>query len=242
MSEPSPELQARLAKVDPTSVAAVARQYRDPNEITANGKTRDANRIAGSRRQKTGKKFEADIDDTHEGFARDGFGYMMPHYPPTNIIPKPGGPPKLIYRKGGGPCDYSGHVNARWTTPADFTLVSSADVDAGRGVRVPVVFDAKVLNAEKISYTHDPEHIAQLYHLQNAAKNGALAFLLVRADMMGRCFAIRFDKHADTLLARRPIRLFERENRECFPLLPSVGYVLGKGWLWPKMIPALSQP
>jgi hypothetical protein len=249
LRDPSPGLWKRMQAMGTTDAQAVARQYPDllpgeerPPEKIVRGRTPAQNAQAASKRAKTGAKFEAELDDTHEWLTKQGFGHVLPHYPPTNKIPQQNGPPKLVYRKGGGPCDYSGHVNMEWFAHrASCKLAKYPGVDV---VQRPVVFDAKTLGVKHASYRHNAEQIAQVKHLENAHAGGALAFLLVRADEVGRAFAIAYHLHADDLLHSRPITLFEtirtpNRTSEVFPLLPSCSYIPGKGWLWPSMLPWL---
>lgn len=187
----------------------------------------------GQKRARTGKAFEAQLDDTHAGMLQRGEGYIIPHYPPTVQVGR-----WRAFKKGGGPCDYSGHVNS----PA---------MSARR--QVPVVFDAKVLGLEHLSYTHDPEKMAQLQHLKNATIAGAAAFLLVYAPAIERVFVVGFSLHGAELVERRPIQLYEKRRNgwsvetrlgrstqvphyDVFPLLPSVPYTIGKGWLWAPLL------
>lgn len=239
--EPSPELARRLAEgsLSPEAIAWASNQPAIDDGTKVRGKTKADSARAASKRAKTGAKFEAQLDDTHEGFIRDGFGVVLPHYPPTVKIPQHSGPPKLIYRTGGGPCDYSGHVNMITADRSvDWKLAKFfIEYRPLNGWQVPVVFDAKVLGEKHLSYRHDPKRIAQVKHLENAQRGGALAFLLIRADDVGRVFCVSYRNHADELLRSKPITLFERTGRECFPLLPSIGYTPGKGWLWPAMLP-----
>lgn len=212
------------------------------------GRTTADSARAGKNAQQGGAQFEAELNDTHDGFARDGTGYIMPHYPPVFGIPG-----KMAPRAGGGPCDYSGHVNMICADRSvDWKLVRDTDAKLPRFARLPVVFDAKKIGVGHHSYTHPARKVAQIHHLKNAHQSGARAFLLVRADEVQRVFMIGYENHEIDLMRMRPITLFEskaatftdhrlgasveRSVRECFPLLPSISYTPGKGWLWPSLL------
>lgn len=247
LRDPSPELWRRMQAMNTTDAHAVAREYPDalpgeqppgaPEKKGRNGRTAAQESAAQSKRAKTGAKFEAELDETHEWLRAQSFGYIMLHYPPTIKIGSANGV-RIVYRKGGGPCDYSGHVNIRSARRRVDWKLERADV--ADVVRLPVVFDAKTLTAGRASYTHSAEQIAQVKYLENAHGGGALAFLLVRCDTLGRVFGVSYANHADELLRSKPIRLYETVKGERFPLLPSIGFTPGKGWLWPEMLPWLS--
>lgn len=208
----------------------------DALERSRNGKTKAGNAAAAAKRVGTGLKFESELDDTHNGMLQRGLGYIIPHYPPTQQI----GAGKRILKKGGGPCDYSGHVNA-----GKFPRLLS--------VQIPVVFDAKVLGDGHATYKHDVAQQHQLHQLKNAASAGAAAFLLVRADSIGRVFLIGWHEHGAQLLRGDGVRLFEKiragwetETRlgrstqvpayTVQACLPCVDYTPGRGWLWHELL------
>lgn len=191
---------------------------------------------AASKRTKTGKSFEEDLDDTHEGMFNRGEGLILKHHPPTKYAGKKG---FRVLIRGGANCDYSGHVNV---------MKSFAGVPLTRSV----VFDAKVLGAEHATYTHDKALVHQLLHLRRAHEAGALAFLLVRADAIGRVFVVSFANHGEEMIRGRGVTLFEQRRNgwatetrlgrteriprfDAFLLLPACEYTPGKGWLWSEL-------
>src|SRR5207245_10239494 len=60
------------------------------------------------------------------------------------------------------------------------------------------------------SYQHNAAQLHQIVTLQEAAKNGAAAFLLVHSVEAERVFMLGLECHNDDLIQRRPIELWER--------------------------------
>lgn len=189
-------------------------------------RTGPAESLRQQKRQRTGGTFQADIDDTHEGMAARGEGAVYRHHVPTKRVSA-----QKIVITGGALCDYSGHVNI---------------ASRGQGaLRVPVVFDAKVLGEEHANYKHDRAQLHQLLQLRVAHQNGALAFLMVRADRIGRVFLIPFGTYGERLIRGEGVQLFTRlspSKDEWSPLVPDVGYTPGKGWLYRSAVVALMTP
>jgi hypothetical protein len=234
VTDPSDELRRRMDELNITVPAVI---HDSQNAAARSARSR--------KRALTGAQFEAELNDTHAGMLARGEALILPHYPPTVHVGK-----RLVYRKGGGPCDYSGHVNLM--TGIGRSGARPVPHSAG-GKQVPVVFDAKVLSAGHATYVHDHERVAQLFHLRNALDTGAAAFLLVRADTVSRVFLISARRHLDTLLTGGGVTLFEQHRRGSTPvirlgrtklvqqfetefLFPNVPYTLGKGWLWAPLL------
>lgn len=246
VNDPSPDLARRLGNLPKDLVEKVGKlrdQLPTEDRPTTSPKTGEkatptrarSEAAIGQKRARTGKAFEAQLDDTHRGMLERREGYIIPHYPPTIQVGR-----WRTFKKGGGPCDYSGHVNR------EGEIARTVD-------RIPVVFDAKVVGLEHASYVHDPSKMHQLDHLSDASSAGATAFLLVYAEQIERVFVIGWREHGPQLLNRQGVTLYETTLRgevidrrlgrdrpvkvyDRTPLLPSIPYTPGRGWLWASLL------
>lgn len=159
-------------------------------------------------RDATGKSFQADLDATISAFAQKGYGFIQRHGPEAKRIRGALGEWTWTVRKGGAPCDYSGHVNAfAQQLVAGFTYYRGTVADHMSDM-IPVVFDAKVLGASAATYEHERERLHQILTLRDAARCGAYAFLLVHVRKIDAAVLIG-PAYFEALLSGQGVKLFE---------------------------------
>lgn len=161
----------------------------------------------GASRSHTGASFQDDVNATARYLVMSKLGRLERHHPEFVKVPlRKGGPAEWIPKAGGAPCDYSGHVNvARLVGRGGLGPEWRLD---RVGVRVPVVFDAKVAKIDGAAYEHDKDRVHQLLSLKEAATTGALAFLLVYVRRI-ECALLIGPAHFDRLIMGKPVPMLE---------------------------------
>jgi hypothetical protein len=179
----SPTLQRRLALagIEPTSDAA-------------------RNSRRGSTRSHTGSSFQADVRVSMSAIATLGLGFVQEHEPKFRRVPKKEGGSEWVPLPGGAPCDFSGWLNV--------VRDGSSYVLDRDGLPFPVVFDVKVLGAQRATYEHEPDRRHQVMSLRTAERNGAHAFLLVYVPRI-EAAALIGARYFEALIMGRGVPIFD---------------------------------
>lgn len=145
--------------------------------------------LAAKRRQASGRRFEQALDAMHHSYEVRHLGKMVPHYPRTIRTPR-----GLVFAKGGAPVDYSGVLKIEWP-PQRAQYVWA------------VAFDAKVLDATQVTYTHPLAQRHQLLQLIGFHRGGALAFLLFEDREAERLIVVHGLETFDALLSGEGVKV-----------------------------------